>query len=225
MSSLSGTKKYSILGKIVKAALSCFHGPVVEGAFSLMESTITNHRTSLDVEGLDSYQTIKYYLKAEDMSSLEAFYATESPETHPVEKRLLSNMINSKKEYNEHLKRKNGESKNDENLTLGSASFNKFQIPKLVDSKNAEEISSQKTNNETSLSQSLKRSGTNNSPTSTKRLTLETEAPKIMNQNSSLQSSKGSESSNDVPVSAKRIRLKAETKKKQTARTSFFKIN
>lgn len=216
MSSLSGEKKYSILGKIVKAALSCFHGPVVEGAFSLMESTITNHRTSLDVEGLDSYQTIKYYLKAEDMSSLEAFYSTESPETHPVEKRLLSNMMKSKKEYNAHLKKKSGESKNDENLTLGSASFNKFQIPKLIDSKNDEKMSPQKANDATSFSQSLKRSGTSNSATSTKK-------PKIVNQNSSLQSSLGRESSN---VSTKRIHLKEKAKKnKQTALTSFFKRN
>lgn len=59
--------------------------------FNLVENTITNHRTILDVEGLDSYQTIKYYLKTKDLSSLEEFYSTECPETHPIEKHLLTN--------------------------------------------------------------------------------------------------------------------------------------
>lgn len=96
MSPLSGANKYCILEKLANAAL-CFHWPVVERAFNLVEFTITNHRTILNVEGLDNYQTIKYYLKAKDVSSLEEFYSTECPETHPIEKHLLTNWPTTRK--------------------------------------------------------------------------------------------------------------------------------
>lgn len=178
MTSFLGAKKYCILEKLVKAALSCFHGPAVEGAFSLMENTITNHRTSLDIEGLDSYQTIKYHLKANNMSSLEAFYSTECPETHPVEKRLLNNMINSKKLYNEYLKTKMEKTKNDENLAKISASSNKFKIPKLINSTNVEEMSPQKAVYQGSSSQSPRRTETDDLPVPNKKIRLETVAPK-----------------------------------------------
>ena len=39
-----------------------FHGPRVEDAFNLMGDIVTSNRISLNIESLDSVQTMKYYL-------------------------------------------------------------------------------------------------------------------------------------------------------------------
>lgn len=113
-------KKKCILEKLVKAAILCFHR---RGGLQFDGKHNYNHRTSLEVEGLDSYQAIKYYLKVNDISSLEVFYQTECPEIDFVEKHLLNNMINSKKEYCDYLK-----TKNDENFGKGNSSCDNFKI-------------------------------------------------------------------------------------------------
>lgn len=64
-------KKNVILEKLVKAAILCFHR---RGGLQFDGKHNYNHRTSLEVESLDSYQAIKYYLKVNDISSLEVFY-------------------------------------------------------------------------------------------------------------------------------------------------------
>ncbi|GFY09926.1 hypothetical protein TNCV_3698881 [Trichonephila clavipes] len=51
--------KYPALAKLVKACLSCFHGPLVESAFNLMDTLVTDYRTSLKIDSLDAVQTIK----------------------------------------------------------------------------------------------------------------------------------------------------------------------
>ncbi|GFT72333.1 uncharacterized protein TNCV_3608991 [Trichonephila clavipes] len=51
--------KYPTLAKLVKACLSCFHGPLVESAFNLMDTLVTDYRTSLKIDSLDAVQTIK----------------------------------------------------------------------------------------------------------------------------------------------------------------------
>ncbi|GFR03720.1 uncharacterized protein TNCT_397301 [Trichonephila clavata] len=54
--------KYPTLAKLVKACLSCFHGPLVESAFNLMDTLVTDYRTSLKIDSLNAVQTIKYDL-------------------------------------------------------------------------------------------------------------------------------------------------------------------
>ncbi|GFY31782.1 hypothetical protein TNCV_4200911 [Trichonephila clavipes] len=51
--------KYPALAKLVKACLSCFHGPLVKSAFNLMDTLVTDYRTSLKIDSLDAVQTIK----------------------------------------------------------------------------------------------------------------------------------------------------------------------
>ncbi|GFW61803.1 uncharacterized protein TNCV_1471251 [Trichonephila clavipes] len=63
--------KYPTLAKLVKACLSCFHGPLVESAFNLMDTLVTDYRTSLKIDSLDAVQTIKYDLMASKETSCE----------------------------------------------------------------------------------------------------------------------------------------------------------
>ncbi|GFR15284.1 uncharacterized protein TNCT_268951 [Trichonephila clavata] len=95
--------KYPTLAKLVKACLSCFHGPLVESAFNLMDTLVTDYRTSLKIDSLDAVQTIKYDLMASKETSCEK-YGSKNPMTDPIHKDLLLNMNRSWKTYQEDLK-------------------------------------------------------------------------------------------------------------------------
>ncbi|GFT10427.1 hypothetical protein TNCV_3191031 [Trichonephila clavipes] len=86
-----------------KACLSCFHGPLVESAFNLMDTLVTDYRTSLKIDSLDAVQTIKYDLMASKETSCEK-YGSKNPMTDPIHKDLLLNMNRSCKTYQEDLK-------------------------------------------------------------------------------------------------------------------------
>ncbi|GFN90955.1 hypothetical protein PoB_001746100 [Plakobranchus ocellatus] len=68
-----GCEWYVNLAKLVKAALSCFHGPLVESTFSVMGHIVTKNKTNMDVQTYAAYQTIKYHLKSMGKSSIECF--------------------------------------------------------------------------------------------------------------------------------------------------------
>ncbi|GFR16804.1 flotillin-1 [Trichonephila clavata] len=95
--------KYPTLAKLVKACLRCFHGPLVESAFNLMDTLVTDYRTSLKIDSLDAVQTIKYDLMASKETSCEK-YGSKNPMTYPIHKDLLLNMNRSWKTYQEDLK-------------------------------------------------------------------------------------------------------------------------
>ncbi|GFT33279.1 uncharacterized protein TNCV_4767591 [Trichonephila clavipes] len=95
--------KYPTLAKLVKACLSCFHSPLVESAFNLMDTLVADYRTSLKIDFLDAVQTIKYDLMASKETSCEK-YGLKNPMTDPIHKDLLLNMNRSWKTYQEDLK-------------------------------------------------------------------------------------------------------------------------
>lgn len=90
----SGIICYPVLGKMVKAILTCFHGPSVESAFNLVGDIVTESRTSLNIESLDSVLTVKYFLFSVNSTCIEAFGSNE-PDKDPLTKDFSQNMINS----------------------------------------------------------------------------------------------------------------------------------
>ena len=98
--------KYPFLSKLVNAVLTCFYGPHVEGAFNLMDKIVTSNRTSLNIEGLDSVQTVKYYLMSKKASISDVF-GTKNPMEEPIAKEFAHNLIKSRSFYQETLNNKN----------------------------------------------------------------------------------------------------------------------
>ena len=52
------------LWSVIERALTCFHGPDVEGAFNRMGQLVRGDRMRLDVSNVSAQLTIKYALKA-----------------------------------------------------------------------------------------------------------------------------------------------------------------
>lgn len=61
----TGERRYPVMQKLVKALLSIFTGPLVEGSFNLMDDILEADRTSMNVETYESLAFIKSHLKAE----------------------------------------------------------------------------------------------------------------------------------------------------------------
>jgi len=64
--------RYPTLCKLVKALLSIFTGPLVEGSFNLMDDILEADRCSMNVETYESLAVIKSTLKARDRTASEA---------------------------------------------------------------------------------------------------------------------------------------------------------
>lgn len=99
-------KEYPVLSKMIKALLTCFHGPSVESTFNLMDHFMTENRTSLNIESLDSLQTIKYYLNSVSASTCELF-GSKDPLHEPMQQNFGLNLINSWSLYQQSLMEKN----------------------------------------------------------------------------------------------------------------------
>ena len=65
--------RYPALSKLVKALLSCFHGPQVEGSFSSMGNILDSIANRMTVQTFSAIQSIKYSLRAADKTSVEYF--------------------------------------------------------------------------------------------------------------------------------------------------------
>ncbi|GFS25320.1 hypothetical protein ElyMa_001684600 [Elysia marginata] len=89
----SVSSKYPILIKVTLAAFSftVFHGPLVESAFSEMSRIINKQTNRMSLQMLNAYQTIKYELKASNLSALE-FFRRKNPKTHSINPLLCRNM-------------------------------------------------------------------------------------------------------------------------------------
>lgn len=66
-----GTLKYPLLSQFVKAILTPFSGPLVEGSFNIMGDIITQDRTVLTVENYEAISTIKYHLRRKKIKAIE----------------------------------------------------------------------------------------------------------------------------------------------------------
>lgn len=56
--------RFPILGKLVKALLSLFTGPLVEGSFNIMNNNIEKDRVRLNIETYEGLAIIKSHMKA-----------------------------------------------------------------------------------------------------------------------------------------------------------------
>ena len=68
------TGQYPILSQLVKAALSIFTGPMVEGSFSMMGDVITKRKGRMMVDTYSSYMTTKYHLSSNGKNAVEEFH-------------------------------------------------------------------------------------------------------------------------------------------------------
>lgn len=66
----NGAVKYPVLGKLVKALLSIFTGPLIEGTFNIMDDIVESDRAALTVENYEALSCVKYGLKARSITSL-----------------------------------------------------------------------------------------------------------------------------------------------------------
>lgn len=64
---------YPKLSKISLSGLTCFHGPMVEGVFNLMGDVMNEKSSSLNIDSLNSIQTVKSTLKAKNTTSVTYF--------------------------------------------------------------------------------------------------------------------------------------------------------
>lgn len=61
--------RFPILGQLVKALLSIFTGPLVEGSFNLMDDIFEADRCSMNVETYESLAIVKSTIKAREWTA------------------------------------------------------------------------------------------------------------------------------------------------------------
>ena len=99
------TERYPKLSKMALAALTCFHGPMVEGVFNLMGDVMDEKSSSLDIRSLNSLQTVKSTLRAKGTTSIKYFDRKDTIYT-PIRAGLVSCMVSAGKERNKVLMQK-----------------------------------------------------------------------------------------------------------------------
>lgn len=58
--------RFPILGKLVKALLSIFTGPLIEGSFNLMDDILEVDRCSMNLKTYESLAIVKSAIKARE---------------------------------------------------------------------------------------------------------------------------------------------------------------
>lgn len=109
------------LSKVVKAVLSCFHGPVVESSFNLMGDILDERSGRMNIETVDAIQTVKYAIKSYEKPALELFKRTNATR-EAVNPGLVKNMSTARKAYNERGPSKRGR-RRQEHLTCSKANL------------------------------------------------------------------------------------------------------
>ena len=99
-------ERYPVLTKAARGLLSCFHGPLVESAFSEMGDILTK-KTNMDLETYSAMQTVKTTLQTRKLTAVK-YFAKADPVKEPVSKTLTKN---TKRAWIENEKRKSGEAK------------------------------------------------------------------------------------------------------------------
>ena len=64
---------YSVLSRVLKSCMSCFHGPQVESSFNIMSDVIDIKSGNMSMKTFDAYQTIRYGLSAVSKTATEFF--------------------------------------------------------------------------------------------------------------------------------------------------------
>ena len=93
-SSLLETGKYPGLCAVACAALSIFHGPMVEASFSAMNDIIDVKSNRLSMLTFDAFQTTKYAIKTTGKSSI-AMFRRDDVKNGKVDRRLCKNILSA----------------------------------------------------------------------------------------------------------------------------------
>ena len=96
------TGKFPALSKMVSALLSCFHGPQIEGSFSIMGNVITTQTACMGIKTLDAIQSVKYSLKASEKTAVQYFKKNDHLHSS-VDSKLVCNMTCAHKRYHAEL--------------------------------------------------------------------------------------------------------------------------
>ena len=104
-------ERYPILTKLSLAAFTIFHGPRVEGSFSVMGDIMDKKSGRMNVETYSAIQTLKYSLtaKASKFSKKQKtiqFFHREDRLKSPVAKKLVKDFRSAKKLYEEDLEQR-----------------------------------------------------------------------------------------------------------------------
>lgn len=70
------TGTYPLLSRMVKALLSCFHGPQVESAFNLMGDVLDSRSHRLRMETYSSVMSVKYNLRSSRKTAVQYYRQT-----------------------------------------------------------------------------------------------------------------------------------------------------
>lgn len=81
---------FPCLGRIVRAALTCFTGPSIEGVFTAMNVTQTKSRPNLEIDGISASITAQYREKV--YGDCVKQFRLQDPKRTPIQKQLLSNI-------------------------------------------------------------------------------------------------------------------------------------
>ena len=91
MAKVFNSQKFPALSKVVKAALSIFHGPLVEASFNLMGDIIDPKSSNMAIPTFNAFQTVKYTLKSGNMSATQIF-KRDDPKYGKLDQRLCQNI-------------------------------------------------------------------------------------------------------------------------------------
>ena len=92
--SVFDTGKYPGLCQAVKAAMSIFHGPLVESSFNVMGNIIDQRSTSMNISTFSAVQTVKYALLCRKQSGVEMF-RQDDVKFSVVDRRLCGNICSA----------------------------------------------------------------------------------------------------------------------------------
>ncbi|XP_073672055.1 uncharacterized protein [Paramisgurnus dabryanus] len=96
MKTPDGSIRFPILDKLVRALLSLFTGPLVEGSFNIMDDIIEKDRVRLNIETYEGFAVIKTHLKAAEQTAC----------TMRISAALRSSCLSSFERYKCHLEKK-----------------------------------------------------------------------------------------------------------------------
>ncbi|CAL8269959.1 unnamed protein product [Arctogadus glacialis] len=85
------TGKYPALSRVIRGAVSIFHGPMVESSFSLMGDIIDSKSSNMNISTFNAIQTTKYAMKSRGMTATTMIQRADV-KFGPVDKRLCQNM-------------------------------------------------------------------------------------------------------------------------------------
>lgn len=111
-SQVDDTHRYGALMKVVFAALSIFHGPLVEGSFSVMNDIMDKQANRMDAKLYSAYATVRYDLSSKsagEQSTSVKLYDRPDVKYSPIDKDLCISMRGARSSFNRENKQKGEE--------------------------------------------------------------------------------------------------------------------